>query len=132
MNTLNNWVNLSGRVLLALMFIMAGYSKIGAYEATVGYMAAYGLPGMLLPAVIALEIGAGLALVLGLFARWAALALAGFTLIAAAVFHADFSDQMQSILFMKNLAVAGGLLILAVYGAGRFSLDARRQVQAAG
>ena len=76
-------------------------------------MEAMGIPGGLLPLVILLEIGGALALIVGWQQRWAALALAGFSVIAAAVFHTNFGDQMQMIMFMKNLAIAGGLLVLA-------------------
>ena len=115
---------LVGRVLLAHIFILAGVNKISGYAGTQGYMEAMGVPGMLLPAVIALEIGGGLALLLGVLTRYTSYALAGFTVVAALIFHANLADQMQSILFMKNLAMAGGLLVLAAAGSGRFSIDA--------
>ena len=89
-------------------------------------MEAMGIPGMLLPLVIALEIGGGLALIVGFMTRWAALALAVFAVVSAVIFHANFGDQTQAILFMKNLAMAGGLLLLYVQGAGSYSLDAKR------
>ena len=117
---------LFGRILLGHIFLMAGISKLGAgYAGTQGWMEAMGIPGALLPAVIALEIGAGAALVLGFKTRLAALALAGFSIIAAMIFHSEFSDQMQLIMFMKNFAIAGGLLFVATFGAGSWSLDAR-------
>lgn len=114
---------LVGRILMSVIFIVAGIGKISAYAGTQGYMESMGVPGALLPLVIALEVGGGLALLLGWGARLAALALAGFSLVAAVVFHADLGDQMQSILFMKNLALAGGLLLLAVNGPGAFALE---------
>lgn len=114
---------LLGRLLMAAIFISAGYSKIGGYEATQAYMASAGVPGMLLPLVILAELGGGLALLAGFLTRLASVGLAVFTVIAALAFHANFADQMQQILFMKNLAMAGGLLILAVHGPGRWSLD---------
>ena len=117
---------LAGRVLLAFIFVMAGYNKIAGYEGTQGYMDSVGVPGMLLPLVIILELGAGLALMVGWQTRWSAWALAAFTLVAAFLFHADFSNQMQSILFMKNVAISGGLLLLAASGAGRFSFEGRK------
>ncbi|OZG71924.1 hypothetical protein BTA51_18125 [Hahella sp. CCB-MM4] len=113
------------RIFLAVMFIMAGISKISGFEGTQGYMQAFGIPGMMLPVVILAEIGLGILIVIGFQTRLAALLLAGFTLMAALVFHSNFDDQMQSILFMKNLAVAGGFLGLMVAGAGPFSLDNR-------
>ena len=116
---------LTGRILLGHIFLLAGISKIGGYEATAGWMEAMGVPGGLLPLVIALEIGGGLALILGFQARLAALGLAAFSIVSAVIFHADFSDQMQSILFMKNFAMAGGLLYVAAFGAGAWSVDAK-------
>ncbi len=116
---------LIGRILLGHIFLLAGISKIGGYAATQGWMEAMGVPGMMLPAVIALEIGGGLALILGFQARLVALALAGFSIVSAVIFHADFADQMQSIMFMKNFAMAGGLLYVAAYGAGAWSIDAK-------
>jgi len=114
---------LIGRILLGHIFLLAGINKIGGYAATQGWMEAMGVPGMMLPVVIALEIGGGLALILGFQARIAALALAGFSIISAVIFHANFSDQMQSIMFMKNFAMAGGLLYVAALGAGAWSID---------
>ena len=124
-STVNNATRLAGRALLAFIFIMAGISKIGAYAGTQGYMESMGVPGALLPVVILLEIGAGLAVLLGWQTRVAAFLLAGFSVLSALLFHADFGDQMQSILFMKNMAIAGGLLSLVAVGAGGWSIDAR-------
>ena len=119
--------SLAARILLAHIFIMAGLNKIGAgYAGTQGYMEAMGVPGMLLPLVILLEIGAGLAILVGWQTRWAALGLAGFTVLAALIFHNNLGEQMQMILFMKNLAITGGLLLLAEHGAGAYSLDKRK------
>lgn len=116
-------IELAGRVLLGHIFLLAGINKISAYEGTSGYMEAMGVPGVLLPLVIILEIVGGLALMIGFKTRWAAIALAGFTVLAAVLFHADFGDQTQMILFMKNWAITGGLLLVYVYGAGELSLD---------
>lgn len=123
---MNNAIVLLARLLLAHIFLLAGISKITGYAGTQGYMESMGVPGALLPLVIALEIGGSLALIVGLFTRWAALALAGFCVASALIFHTNFAEQMQMILFMKNFAMAGGLLLLYVQGAGAFSLDARR------
>jgi len=114
------------RVLLAQIFIMAGISKITGYAGTQGDMDAMGVPGMLLPLVIILELGGGLAILVGWQTRLAAYALGGFTLIAAFIFHNNFAEQMQMIMFMKNLALTGGLLLLAEHGAGAYSLDNRK------
>jgi putative oxidoreductase len=126
MKHLHPYLGLCGRVLLALMFVAAGYGKIGGYEGTQGYMEAMGVPGMLLPLVIVLELGGGLAIVAGWQTRIIAILLAGFCLVAAFIFHLDFADQMQSIMFMKNLSVAGGFLLLAAYGPGALALDNRK------
>ncbi|MGY5451338.1 DoxX family protein [Agarivorans sp. MS3-6] len=114
------------RLLLAFMFIMSGYSKIGGYAGTQGYMEAMGVPGMLLPLVIALELVGGIAIVVGWQTRLVAFLLAGFSLVSAVLFHFNPSDQMQMIMFMKNVSIAGGFLLLVAHGAGAFSLDNRR------
>lgn len=119
------WIVPAGRILIALIFVIAGYGKIGGYEATQGYMAAMGVPGALLPLVIILELGGGILLMLGLFTRYVALALAGFSILSAVLFHADFSDYTQQLMFLKNLSIAGGFLFLTAFGAGRISLDNR-------
>lgn len=89
-------------------------------------MDAMGVPGMLLPLVIVLEVGGGLAIMAGWQTKLVSIALAAFTVVAAAIFHNNFSDQMQMIMFMKNIAIAGGFILLAVHGAGSYSLDNRR------
>jgi putative oxidoreductase len=123
--TLAPWANLTGRILIALIFVVAGYGKIGSYEVTQAYMSSMGVPGALLPLVILTELGGGILIVLGLFTRQVAIALAGFSIISALLFHGGSADQVQQIMFMKNLAIAGGFLFLAVDGAGRISLDSR-------
>lgn len=121
--TIQNISTLAGRILMSIIFIMAGFNKIGGFEGTQGYMESAGVPGMLLPLVILLELGGGLVLLVGWKARIAAFLLAGFTLLAALIFHANFGDQMQMILFMKNFAIAGGLLFIFAFGPGKWSLD---------
>ena len=123
---MNATASLLGRTGLSLIFIISGLGKIAAYAGTQQYMASAGVPGALLPLVIALELGGGLAILAGLFTRWTALALAAFTLVAAALFHNNLGDQVQGIMFWKNVAIAGGFLLLAANGAGAFSLDALR------
>ena len=118
---------LFGRILLVLMFLLAGINKITGYAGTQAYMESMGVNAMLLPLVIALQIGASLAIIIGWQTRWAAYALALFTLLAAFLFHFNFAEQMQMILFMKNIAIVGGFLLLSVAGPGLYSLDARRQ-----
>jgi putative oxidoreductase len=117
-------LDLVGRVGLALIFVVAGYGKIGGYEGTAGYMESMGVPGSLLPLVIATELGGGVAILIGLFTRPIAIALAGFCVLSAVMFHGS-GDQAQQILFLKNLAIAGGFLVLAANGAGAWSVDAR-------
>ena len=116
------------RIFLGQIFLLAGVSKLGAIEGTQGYMEAMGVPGMLVYAVIVLEVAGGAAIIAGWFTRLASLALAGFTVVAAVIFHNDFGDQMQMILFMKNIAITGGLLLLASYGSGAYSVDNRGTV----
>lgn len=130
---LQNPLSLAGRLLIAALFLPAGISKITGFAGTVGYIGSVGLP---LPAVgaalaIAVEVLGGLALIVGYQTRFAALVLALFTVVASFFFHAYWSvptEQafMQQLLFFKNIAVAGGLLVLASHGAGAWSVDARR------
>ena len=121
------FLDLGGRLLLAALFLFAGLSKISGYGATAGYMASMGVSAALLPIVIATEVLGSLALIAGWHTRIAAFLLAGFSLLAAGFFHHDFADQTQLILFLSDLAVAGGLLTLAANGAGPLSLDHRRE-----
>jgi putative oxidoreductase len=107
---------LLGRILISFMFLQSGINKIGGYKATLGYMESKGVPGMLLPFVILLEIMGAIAVIVGWQAR-----LFSF-LLAALLFHMDFSNQVQTIMFMKNLAIAGGFLMIFAHGAGDLSL----------
>lgn len=127
---MNAYPSLFGRIGLSLIFIISGWGKIAGYAATQGYMESAGVPGALLPLVIALELGGGLALVAGFGTRWVALALAAFSVASAVLFHADFSDQMQAISFWKNVAIAGGFLLLAANGPGALSVDSRLRREA--
>ncbi|MCB2019925.1 MAG: DoxX family protein [Burkholderiaceae bacterium] len=122
-----------GRVLLALMFVASGFGKLTNIEGTAGYIASGGLPLATALAVLVglLEFFGGLAIMVGLHARWAALALGLFTLLASLLFHnfwAMPADKafVQQLMFMKNLAVAGGMFMVAALGAGPISFDARR------
>ncbi|TQV89372.1 DoxX family protein [Aliikangiella coralliicola] len=123
MKHIENYAPLIGRILISTIFLMAGASKIPGYEATQGYMQAMGVPGSLLPVVIATEILGALAIILGYKTRIAAFLLAGFSIVSAIFFHANFADQTQSILFMKNIAITGGFLFLIAQGAGYVSID---------
>ena len=124
-STLTSTAEVTGRFLLALLFLLSGLGKLGAYGATAAYMSATGVPGALLPAVIATEVLGSLAIVLGWKTRVAAFLLAGFSLLTAVTFHNNLADQIQMIMFFKNIAIAGGFLTLVANGAGAFSLDAR-------
>ncbi|MCH9826240.1 MAG: DoxX family protein [Gammaproteobacteria bacterium] len=125
MNTIIKTSDLAGRVGLSAIFLIAGLGKIGQYAGTQGYMESVGVPGGVLPAVIALEVLGGLAILLGAYTRIAALLLAGFSVASAVLFHADVQDPTQQVMFLKNIAIAGGFLLLAGHGAGVWSLDAR-------
>ena len=131
--SLQNPLALVGRLLLALLFLPAGISKIGGFDGTVGYIASVGLPLPQLGAVLAIivEVAGALALIAGFGTRFAALALAVFTLVSTFFFHNFWSmpaDQvmMQQLMFFKNLAVVGGLLVLAAHGPGAYSVDSKR------
>lgn len=133
-NTYTSLVSLAGRILLAYMFIPAGYAKLTNISGTAGYVASGGLPFPSLMAVLAglLELLGGIALVLGWQVRWAGLALALFTLAAGVLFHAYWSapeaqQMVAQLLFLKNISIAGGMLVVSALGAGPLSLDARRQ-----
>jgi len=133
MNALQNPFALLARLLMAALFLPAGISKIGGFAGTAGYIGSVGLPLPEVGAAIAIlvEVIAPILLIIGLFTRPAALVLAVFTLVASVFFHAYWSvpaDQqfMQSLLFWKNIGVVGGLLAIAAFGAGAFSVDAKR------
>jgi putative oxidoreductase len=130
MNNLQASALLIGRILLAAIFILSGYRKIGGFDGTAAYMAAAGLPfaKVLLVPTIAIELGGGLMLAVGWKARWAALALFLFMIPATLIFHAFWGlppeqAMMQAVHFQKNLAIMGGLLYVAFCGPGRLSVD---------
>ena len=115
--------DLIGRVFISGVFLLSGFSKIDNYDGTVGWMESFGLPGFLLIPAIILEILAPILIIIGYQTKIAAGALSLFCLATAIFFHTDFSDQMQFIAFMKNLALAGGFLFLVVNGAKGYCLD---------
>jgi len=117
---------LLGRILLSILFFVSGVGKVTGYASTVAYMAAAGVPGALLPIAIAVELLLPLALILGWHSRLTAVLLAGYSIVAALAFHHNFADPAEAVMFLKDIAIAGGLLLLAANGAGRCSLDARR------
>jgi putative oxidoreductase len=120
------------RAMMAYIFIVEGYGKIVNYSGVAGYMVEHGVPSLLLPLVILTELGGGLMILGGLMTRWAALALAGFAILTALIFHHDSGDVEQTINFQKNLAIAGGFLVLAAWGPGAWSLDNWRALARAG
>lgn len=125
MNQLQAFSALLGRLFLGMIFIQSGLSKMSDYAATQGYMDAMGVSSALLPLVIALEVVGGIAIVIGFKARLVALAMAGFSLLSALLFHTNFSDETQTIMLMKNIAIAGGFLMIVAHGAGAYALDNR-------
>ncbi|RTR38670.1 DoxX family protein [Shewanella canadensis] len=125
MNTLQVFAAPLGRFLIAIIFFLSGVTKITQYAGTQGYMEAMGVPGALLPLVIITEIIGGVAIIIGWKTRYAAIALAGFSVLAAVFFHSDFSNQAEMISFMKNLAIAGGFLMLFANGPGSYAMDNR-------
>jgi putative oxidoreductase len=124
---LNDAALLAARLLLAALFVIQGYDKIGNYSNAVAYMQRFGVPHQLLPVVIAGELVGGLLIVVGWQTRRAALALAGFCILAAVFFHLDFGSRNETISFLKNLAIAGGFLALLVSGPGAWSIDGRQE-----
>lgn len=120
-----NYTELAGRVLLSLLFLLSGLGKLGGYAGTAAYMAAKGVPGALLPLVIATEVLGALLIIVGWQTRVVAALMAGFTLLSALLFHTQFSDQVQMVMFLKNVSIAGAFLLLVANGAGPISLDAR-------
>jgi putative oxidoreductase len=117
---------LAGRLLLAAIFLHEAYAKLTAYSAAVAYSEAFGVPGQLLPLAIAAEVGCGLLIVIGYQTRAAALVLAGFCVVTAAVFHTKLGVRNELLHFEKDLAIAGGFLVLFAHGAGAWALDALR------
>jgi len=124
-DALKNFTEASGGLLLAVLFLLSGVGKLGAYKATAAYMASVGVPGALLPAVIATELLGSLAIILGWKTRAVAFLLAGFSVLTALIFHNNFADQTQMIMFLKNISIAGGFLLLVANGAGPLSVDRR-------
>lgn len=125
---MNTYIPLIARILLSAIFFMSGFNKITNFAGTQQYMAAFGMPltTLFLIGAIVLEIVGGLSVILGYKAKWGAWLLVIFMIPTTLIFHTNFSDQMQLIMFMKNLSMIGGLLMVAHFGAGAVSLDARQ------
>jgi putative oxidoreductase len=118
---------LAGRILLSAMFLISGLVKVGSYAATLGYMSAAGVPGALLPLVIATEVFGAISIIVGWKTRITAFLLAGFTLLTAFFFHNNLGDQTQTLMFLKNVSITGAFLLLVANGAGPLSIDNRLQ-----
>lgn len=123
MNKLQDTALLLARILMPILFIVAGWGKINGYTATAGYMTSMGVPSFFLPLTILLEFGGGLAILFGFFTRTTALITAIFTILTALIFHTDFAQGVNQMMFMKNLSIAGGFFVLFASGAGAFSID---------
>ncbi len=126
---MQNVTKLGGRILMAVIFVLGGIGKISGYTGFVQYMQHLGMPGGLTPLVILLELGGGLALVFGVYTRIISIALAAFCVATAVLVHYHPGDEMQMINFMKNIAMTGGFLVLAAYGAGKLSLDEKLKLK---
>lgn len=120
-----NGTELAGRILLAALFLLSGLGKIGSYSATATYMSSAGVPSALLPLVIATEVAGGISIIAGWQTRVTAALLAGFTLLTALIFHNNLADQIQMVMFLKNVSIAGAFLLLVANGAGPLSIDRR-------
>jgi|TARA_B100000446_G_scaffold27475_1_gene22638 putative oxidoreductase len=116
-------VEILGRLLLSAIFLINGIGKIFNYEGTIQYMENFDVPGYLIIPAITVEILFPILLILGYYTKFSALVLSLFTLALAVIFHTDFSNQMQLMSFLKNIAIAGGFLIIFVYGPGKYSID---------
>ncbi|OQP31878.1 MULTISPECIES: DoxX family protein [Pantoea] len=114
---------LLARILMPVLFITAGWGKITGYAGTQQYMEAMGVPGFMLPLVILLEFGGGLAILFGFLTRFTALFTAAFTILTAFLFHSNFAEGVNQLMFMKNLSIAGGFLVLGLVGPGAYSID---------
>ena len=125
-STLAGAASLAGRLLLALIFLIEGWVKLSGYAGAVAYMQKFGLPGFLLPGALAVELVGGLMIAIGWQTRLAALVLAGFCIVTALIFHTRLGETNELLHFLKDLAIAGGFLVLAANGAGALSLDGRQ------
>lgn len=123
---MNQYAHLIGRIFLAAIFLIAGAGKIADPAGTMGYMQAMGVPTVLFWPTVVLELLGGLAIVVGFQTKLVAYLLAAFCLIAALIFHRNFGDQMQMIMFLKDIAIAGGFLLLASSGATALSIDSKK------
>jgi len=129
MKKLNPYIAVVGRFMMVLIFLLSGITKATNVSGTQGYMESMGVPGILFPLVVLLEVGGALAIILGWQTRIVAFLFAGFSLLTALIFHNQLSDQMQYFTFMRNISMAGGFLMLVRFGAGELSLDNWRRTK---
>ena len=120
---MTNILDLVGRVFISLVFLLSGINKIGNYEGSLGWMESFGTPGIFLIPAIILEVVAPMLIIIGYKVKIAAALLSVFCIVTALIFHTDFSNQMQFVSFMKNIALAGGFLFLVINGTKDFSLE---------
>ena len=120
---MTNILDLVGRIFISLVFLLSGINKIGNYEGTIGWMESLGMPGIFLIPAIILEIGAPILIMIGNKVKISAALLSLFCIATAIIFHTDFSNQMQFVSFMKNIALAGGFLFLVINDTKEFSLE---------
>ena len=124
---MSNFIDLVGRVFISSVFLLSGYNKIFNFDATVGWMEGFGVPGFLLWPTIVLEILLPLLIIIGYHAKISAILLAIFSLTTAIIFHSDFSNQMQLIAFLKNLGLAAGFMFIAIHGTKDWALDNKKK-----
>ncbi len=122
-----NFFDLIGRIFISLIFLLSGYNKIFNYGDTVAWMEGFGVPGFLLGPTIALEILLPILIIIGYQTQISAILLAIFSIATAVIFHLDFANQMQTIAFLKNFALAGGFLFIAVHGPKDWAIEAKKK-----
>ena len=129
LNSLQNPLALLGRILIAALFVPAGFRKLAGFSGTMGYISSKGvpLPGLAAAIAVAVELGLGVLLLIGFQTRWAALGIALFTLFISFIFHAYWIDPSQSMMFFKNMSIVGGLFAFAAFGGGDWSVDGARR-----
>lgn len=123
MSSINTNAPIVGRILIAVLFLLAGFGKLADVQGFTGYLQSGGLPGFLAWPAILFEIAVGILLIIGYQTRLVGLAGAAFCVVSAALYHNDFADQTQMVMFLKNLAIAGGFLLLAANGPGKYAMD---------
>lgn len=123
MSSINTNAPIVGRILIAVLFLLAGFGKLADVQGFTGYLQSGGLPGFLAWPAILFEIAVGILLVIGYQTRLVGLAGAAFCVVSAVLYHNNFADQTQMVMFLKNLAIAGGFLLLAANGPGKYAMD---------